>query len=171
MNKILGKIARPFEIGAGIAAIVMMIATAADVFLKYIFNSPSTNVAEVTAYSLMVCIVFLPLGSVELRHEHISADLVVQNLPIRIRNGLYVLSSLIAVAVVAIFIYQTALDAIASTEKLEIQMGSGPIYIWPSKWFLPVGFTFLAICLISNAVTCARNLSTFAARSPASEIE
>lgn len=171
MNKALNQVGRLFEIGAGIAAIVMMIATAVDVFLKYIFNSPITNVAEITAYYLMVALVFLPLGSVELRHEHISADLVVQILPTRLRNGLYILSSLIAVAVVAVFIYQTTLDAIASTKKLQIQMGSDPIYIWPSKWFLPIGFTFLAICLLSNAVTCARKFSTYTIHSSAAEIE
>lgn len=171
MKRAMKQMGRFFEIGAGAAAIVMMIVTSADVFLKYVFNSPITNVAEVTAYYLMVGLVFLPLGSVELRHEHISADLVVQVLPTRLRNGLYICTSLIAVAVVAIFIYQTTLDAIASTDKLQIQMGSSPIYIWPSKWFLPIGFTFLAMCLLSNAVTCARNFSTFTTRNQTAEIE
>ena len=50
---------------------------------------------EVVSFYYMVCLVFLPMGYVELKHQHIRVDLIAQRLPQSLQVGLYVLSSLI----------------------------------------------------------------------------
>lgn len=168
IHKALTRLNRPLEFCAALAGVIMMLGTSLDVFLKYAFNHPIENTTEIISYYLMVAIVFLPMGAVELRHENISADLLVQILPTKVRNLIYVAASIIAGAFVLIFVYQTTIDAIKSTKNFELQMGSQPVYIWPSKWFLPFGFAFLAISMFGNAWSCWRNLESF---SPTNEDE
>lgn len=139
----------------------MMVGVSVDVFMKYVFGQPIENMLETVSYYLMVAIVFLPMASVESEHGHISADLVVQALPKRARNYLYLLTTLVGVLIVGLFAYQTAIDAIESTQKREIQMGTQLIYIWPSRWFLPLGFTLLGLAMLRNAYLCVRDIDGF----------
>ena len=49
-----------------------------DVFLKFAFNAPLIGTLETVSYYYMVGAVFLPLGAVELKKEHVHVDLFIQ---------------------------------------------------------------------------------------------
>lgn len=139
-------------IGA-MAATLMMLLVIADVLSSYLLGRQIQNSFEIVAFYLMVALVFLPMGSVELSHEHISTDLVVQAMPASVRLGLYVISQLIGAAFVALLCYQSGIDALQSYARNEMVMGTTMLVTWPSRFFLPVGFGFLVICLLTNAAT------------------
>lgn len=139
-------------IGA-VAATVMMLLVIADAFSSYLLGRQIQNSFEIVAFYLMVALVFLPMGSVELSHEHISTDFIVQAMPASVRLGLYVISQLIGAAFVALLCYQTGVDALRSYARNEMVMGTTMLVTWPSRFLLPVGFGFLVICLLTNAAT------------------
>ena len=140
---------------------LMMIQTVADVIAKYVFNFPILGNLEVIAYYYMTAVVFLPLAIAELRHEHINLDLAVRHLPTRWRNRLFALTSLLAAAFFALLTYQTFHDAVASTARGEILMGSAIITVWPAKWFLPVGFGLGTLAFLVNAASALVRPSEF----------
>ncbi|WP_372921416.1 TRAP transporter small permease [Roseovarius sp.] len=137
-------------IGA-VAATAMILVVIADVLSSYLLGRQIQNSFEIVAFYLMVALVFLPMGSVELSHEHINTDFVVQALPASVRLGLYVFSQLIGAVFVALLCYQTGLDALRSYARNEMVMGTTMLVTWPSRFFLPVGFGFLVLCLLANA--------------------
>ena len=96
----------------------------------------------------MVLVVFLPLAYVELRHEHINADLFVRLMPVRVRRVVYVFGALVSVAVFGILAWQTLLDAINSWSIDEVIMGSIYVVVWPSKMSLPFGFLAIVLVLL-----------------------
>ena len=148
-------------VGAGACLTLMMIQTVADVIAKYAFNFPILGNLEVIAYYYMTAVVFLPLAIAELRHEHINLDLAVRHLPIRWRNRLFALTTLLAAAFFALLAYQTFRDAVASTMRGEILMGSAIIIVWPAKWFLPIGFALGALALLVNTAKALAMPSEF----------
>lgn len=148
-------------VAAGVCLTLMMIQTVADVVAKYAFNFPILGNLEVIAYYYMTAVVFLPLAIAELRHEHINVDLAVRRLSLRARNRLFALTALLAAGFFALLAYQTYHDAVASTARGEILMGSAIISVWPAKWFLPIGFALGALACLVNMAKALAAPSTF----------
>jgi TRAP-type C4-dicarboxylate transport system permease small subunit len=136
---------------AGLCLVLMMAQMTLDVVLKFAFNAPIQGTLEIVSIYYMVAVVFLPLAIVELRHEHICVDLLVQFLPRRARNFSYVMTALVSAAFFTILGYQTLLDAIAATQRGDILMGGALILTWPSRWALPVGFFLITFAVLFNA--------------------
>lgn len=131
----------------GAFLVLMMIQIVVDVIMRGVFNAPIEGNLEVVSVYYMVGVVFLPLAMVELRHEHISAELFVVMLPHRLRSYLYAAGCVIALVFFAVLGFQTLLDALNATEINEMLMGSIFVVIWPSRWMLPVGFFMIACCI------------------------
>ncbi len=146
---------------AGLCLSLMMLQIVIDVSMKYIFNSPIEGNLEVVSFYYMVGVVFLPLAMVELRHEHINVDLFVQMLPKRGRSYVYVFGCGVSLVFFGVLAYQTFLDAIHATRINEIMMGSIYVTVWPSRWFLPIGFILIGLAIVVHAVKALRDPLVF----------
>ena len=143
---------RPAAFAASLMLLAMMVAVTADVVTDLVVGRPITNVIEIVSVYLMVAIVFLPLGQVELRNDHIGADILADRLPRRIRTGLYVAVTLVSVAFVLVLFYQSLIDALKAMDRREMIMGTRLLYVWPSRFSLPIGFFLFAVALVANMV-------------------
>ena len=152
---------------AGACLLLMMLQMVADITLKAVFNEPIEGNLEVVSYYYMVAVVFLPLGLVELEHEHIHVDMFVRPLPPAARNIVYVGANLVAIVFVGLLAYQTFLDALRATEIDEVVMGTILVPIWPAKWALPVGFVSLILALLANIARALADLKGFEPRQQA----
>lgn len=132
---------------AGISVVLMMLQTVADVLMTDIFGRPIEGNLEISSIYHMVIVVFLPLAMVELRHENISADILVRLFPPRVQQVVYALGQLVCAVFFAILAYQTWQDAVNAWRINEIMMGSTYVTIWPARFALPLGFT--AVMLVS----------------------
>ena len=147
--------ARALAFVAGVGLILMMLQTVIDVVMKNVFGAPIEGNLEIVSVYHMVALVFLPLAIVELKHEHISVDLVVRLFPLPLRRTTETLSYLISALFFGILAWQTWLDAIEAWRIGEILMTSILITIWPAKFSLPVGFAAVMLASLLHAWAAA----------------
>lgn len=152
-------IANTLGLIAGAAIFLMMIQTVADVAMKNFFGAPIEGNLEIVSVYHMVAIVFLPLALVELKHEHISVDLVVRVLPPWMRRVTDTFAYLVCTMFFTMLAWQTWVDAIKSYEIGEILMTSILITIWPAKFSLPIGFSAVALATLLHAWQAATDPS------------
>lgn len=137
-------------LGGG-TVLLMLLQTVADVAMANLAGQPIPGNLEIISLYHMVALVFLPLAFVEMRHEHISVDLVVRLLPRAAQRAILVGSYLVSAAFFAVLFYQTLLDALASWRLGEITMGAIYVTIWPAKFALPIGFFAILLMVLLHA--------------------
>jgi len=135
----------------GVALMLMMIQTVADVVADQFFSRPIPGNLEVISVHHMVLVVFLPLAFVERRHEHIQVDLVYQLMPRAVQRIILVLGYLLSAGFFAILTWRTWGDALRSLAKNEMMMGNVYVIIWPAKFVLPIGFGAIGLMVLLHA--------------------
>lgn len=145
------KLAQALALIAGVSLGLMMIQTVVDVLMNNIFRHPIEGSMEIISMYYMVLVVFLPLALVELRHEHINADLFVRLLPHGVQRAIYSLGALVSAVFFSLLAWQTGKDALQSLSINEVVMGSIYIPVWPAKFALPIGFAAIVLALLLHA--------------------
>ena len=136
---------------AGAALLLMMVQTAADVFMANVFGRPIEGNLEIISTYYMVLVVFLPLALVELRHEHINVDLFVRLLPEGMRRSVNAFGYLVSALFFGILAFQTWNDAVHAWRIDEVRMGAIYVTIWPAKFALPLGFGAIMLAILLHA--------------------
>lgn len=135
-----------------IPVLAMMVQVTLDVMLKYLFRLPIQGTLEITAYYYMVSIVVLPMAFVELTRQSIAVDLFYQMLTPRIQVGvtlLVLIVSAIGYGGLALVSIPTAME---SFHRREIAMGVVSIFIWPTRFLLPIClFLTMVVCVMHTA--------------------
>lgn len=130
--------------------LLMMGHITVDVIVRYVFNGSMIGTLETVSFYYVVLAVFLPLGYVELKNEHIRVDLFAQMMPNWAQLALYILACIAGLVFFGMLAWQSGIDAIRSTQRLETIMSNFLFYIWPSRWALPVGFAGMCLAILSN---------------------
>ena len=130
-----------------VCLLLMMGHVVLDVFLRFLFNSPLIGTLETVSYYYMVGAVFLPLGAVELKKEHVHVDLFIQFFSPRLKLLTLCIANIFGIIYFGGLFYQTLLDAITSFGYKETIMSNFLFYVWPSRWALPVGFIAMSLAL------------------------
>lgn len=144
---------------AGVAVLLMLLQTVTDVAMANLAGRPIPGNLEIISLYHMVVLVFLPLAFVEMRHEHISVDLVVRLLPRPAQRAILVVSYLVSAVFFAVLFYQTLLDALGSWRLGELTMGAIYVTIWPAKFALPAGFLAILLMVLLHAWKAASDPS------------
>lgn len=95
----------------GFAILVMMLVTIADVFMRYVFNSPLGSNMDITQMS-MVVVVFSALAYCGWTGGHVAVDILTDVLPKPILKPLSVLGNFIGGVLVLAMAWQSLLAAI-----------------------------------------------------------
>ncbi len=131
-----------------IPVLAMMVHVTLDVTLKYLINTPIQGTLEITAYYYMVSIVVFPMAFVELTRQSIAVDLFYKLMPRKaqiVLTAFVLLFSALGYGGLGVISWP---EAISSFEKREIVMGSVNIFIWPSRFLLPLSlWVAMAVCL------------------------
>lgn len=136
---------------------LMMAHITVDVIVRFGFNGAMVGTLETVSFYYVVLAVFLPLGYVELKNEHIRVDLFVQMMPGWAQLALYILACALGLVFFGMMTWQSSLDAIRSTARAETIMSNFLFYIWPSRWALPVGFAGICLAILSNLLRAIRH--------------
>ncbi len=129
----------------------MMVQTVVDVTKNNLFGAPIEGNLEIMSVYHMVALVFLPLAIVELKHEHINVDLLVQLFPRGLRRVTDTLGYLVSAGFFGMLTWQTWIDAVESWRMGELLMTSILITIWPAKFSLPIGFAAVMLASLLHA--------------------
>lgn len=134
---------------AFLAGFLMMVHVSVDVIARSVFNRPIEGTSEIVTYWYMVTAAFLPWMWLAKTDGHIKVDLFVQILPRAVAFWLDVVVKLGLVTYLALFTWQTTLQAIRQTGRGEVQQ-AGTLYIpvWPTRWLLPIAGGLMALWVL-----------------------
>lgn len=145
-------VAKSAMVLAALFLVLMALHVSLDVGLRYLFGKSFTGTLEFVSFYYMVAVVFLPLAYVELQREHISVDVLVGRLPPVAQLTLYLFASTLGLLYFGMLCYQSYLDAVRATVRMETAMANFIFYLWPSRWALPVGFAAMCLAIIANMI-------------------
>ncbi|WP_010628933.1 TRAP transporter small permease [Halomonas sp. KM-1] len=141
---------------AALFLLLMALHVTLDVALRYLFGKSFPGTLEVVSFYYMVAVVFLPLAYVELKREHISVDVLVGRLPASLQLILYLFACSLGLLYFGMLCYQSYLDAMRATTRMETAMANFRFYLWPSRWALPVGFGAMMLAIFANMLKALR---------------
>lgn len=152
-TKALNKAAREVSVvlhsvGVGVLA-VMMLLTAADVILRYVFNRPILGSFELTEYMMAIVVAFT-LAYCYVVKEHVAVDLVVSRFSQRTQAIIDTITSLVGFGIFCVITWQCVLQTI-------ILLNSG---LTSAVLSIPA-FPFVAVVALGSAVLSLAILASF----------
>jgi TRAP-type C4-dicarboxylate transport system permease small subunit len=159
-GKLFGRAGDLLAVVAGIILILMMLHITLDVLLRYFFTFPLHDTVEIVSTYYIVAIVFLPLALVERLNSHIVVELLTQHLPRRAQELLIACVSLASAAYFAAFAWRTGQDAVQKYAIGEVMLGTAPITVWPTRFYLPIGCGLITLVLLYKSIRLFRGDST-----------
>jgi TRAP-type C4-dicarboxylate transport system permease small subunit len=151
MKKVLRWLEYPIHLLMWIGLIcgtLMMLQVTADVTGRF-FNHPLVGTNEIVSGYYMILIVYLPWAYITRNDNHVCADIFVRFIPPAVMVWLEVCIKMLTLVYVSVFAWQTFVRAIQQTRAGEsIQVASGYLAIWPSRWALPLAGGLMAIYLV-----------------------
>lgn len=132
---------------------LMMLQVTLDVLLKHFFNAPVPMTLEMVASYYMVALIFLPLGDVTRRTEHLEVELFTQKLPARILAWFKLFGCVFGLAYVAVMFNQGVDKALKATTRGEVwETATLDLQVWPARWLLPIGCALMFVWLLLQAI-------------------
>ncbi|MFC2000926.1 TRAP transporter small permease subunit [Chloroflexota bacterium] len=134
---------------ATVIIMVLMFLTTADVFGRYVLNSPIVGVYEASEV-FMVGIVFLGIAYIQRMKGHVSVEIISSWLPQRAQLGLEIFGYLLGFLFMAVIAWQSGALAWKAFVTHDHTHGLIKIPLWPGKSFVPIGASLLCIRLIAS---------------------
>jgi TRAP-type C4-dicarboxylate transport system permease small subunit len=126
----------------------MMLHITVDVLCRYLFALSLHGTVEIVSTYYIVAVVFLPLALVERLNAHIVVELLSQHLPRRAGELLIAGVALISAAYFGAFTWQTWGDAVQKFRVGEVILGTVPVTVWPTRFYLPIGCGLITLVLV-----------------------
>ncbi len=138
---------------AGSIMMLMMLQVTLDVLLKHFFNSPVPMTLEMVSSYYMVALIFLPLGDVTRRSEHLEVELFTQHLPSRRLAWFKLFGCVFGLVYVAFMFVQGVQKALKETNRGEVwETATLDLQVWPARWLLPIGCALMFVWLVLQAI-------------------
>lgn len=116
----------------------------ADVFMRYVFNSPIQGQLELSELMLPI-IVFMGLSYTQATHGNIGMDLVLDALPPKPRHYATMAALLISIFICSVLAYFSAKNALQLWRYDDVTMTPPYVKTWPSAAAIPLGFFLVAV--------------------------
>lgn len=148
LNKLVYPAARVLHsAGVGILALLMLL-TAGDVTLRYVFNRPIVGSFDLTEY-MMAIVVSFGLAYCAFFRGHVSVDIIVSRLPQRIQAAIDSITSLLSIILFTLITWQGYVYM-----KLLFDSGLESTVLliprFPFAGLVCLGSAFLTIVLLAN---------------------
>jgi TRAP-type C4-dicarboxylate transport system permease small subunit len=128
----------------GLLLALMMFITAADVFLRYVFNRSIAGAVELNEV-LLILVVFFSVAQAAVRKDHVRVELLVSKLPVTLQPILNVVSDTVVFCLAFLIAWQAALFALDKWEKgLTTAVLAIPIY----PFIVLFALSIVLFCLI-----------------------
>ena len=153
--KILKSIGTAFNFGAvEISAWIALILTCLvsfDVILRYIFKQSIPGSMEITQ-ALMTFMVYLVLGAVQEKKDHIRIDFFIERIPPKVRKYWEVVVCIVGLAFLAFLLIYVWESFYSSFEMKEYYGGQIRIPIYPARAAIFVGVGLMIVAFLQDIV-------------------
>ena len=116
----------------------------ADVFMRYVFNSPIQGQLELSELLLPI-IVFLGLSYTQATHGNIGIDLMLDMLPPKARHYATMAALLVTIFICVVLGYFSAKNALQLWQYDDVTMTPPYVKTWPSAASIPLGFFLVSV--------------------------
>jgi len=145
----LTRISTLFNTLAGVAVVVMMLLTCADVLLR-LMRRPIPGTYELVGF-LGTVIVSFALALTSLEKGHIAVEILMEKLPARVQAGIETVTSLIGASLFSLLAWQSLIYAMDMRQSGEISVTlTMPIY--PFIFGIAAGSALLVLVLLADSL-------------------
>jgi len=152
----LPKFTKMFGVLAAFSILLIMIMVSADVFFRYVFNSPIIGAMEFSLM-LMIAVIYFGLGYTEISNRHIVIDLFYKKLNIKYQYIISKINCIILLTISSILFWHSFADFLYSYEINEILPGMASFPKYPSKLCLSLGVLIYIFVILSKLFSRRNN--------------
>lgn len=142
-----------------IAVMGLGLVITANVLIRTLFNSGVPDTTFIVA-ELMVAAVILPLAATTAARAHIAVELIANQMPVRIHDGLIVFGSIFGLLAFAPLIWAGWREAAHAFEAGSFFFGELHLPKWPGRVIFLIGISF---CWLRLAVMVVKDIHTMRA--------
>ncbi|MBU2644953.1 TRAP transporter small permease [bacterium] len=124
--------------------VIIMLLSATDVVMRYVFHAPIRWAFEFISQYLMVAVFFLALSETHGRRQHISVDLLVRKLGPRAKSAAALPGSIMALGFFGVLWWIGVLQTLEAWNRDLVIFGAVQWPKWLALIFLPIGVGLLA---------------------------
>lgn len=147
---------RIFRIIASIGIVIMMLHILANVFTRYLFNSPLPNTLEYVSFWYLPIVSVLGFVLAKQANEFIDAPLIFDKLTWGNRRILVIMFSGMGLVVCSAYTYFTFVNEALHGLKVQTTGGVSSLPIWPVFFLVPVIFAILAVIYLVDLIKAVR---------------
>ena len=132
--------------------LVMVIVSAGNASVRYLFNASSNAWLEVQWYLFSV-VFLLSAGYTLLKNEHIRIDVIAGRMSRRVQLWIDILGTLLFLFPMALLILKLSWPMVVESYfRQEMSSDAGGLLRWPVKAMIPVGFSLLLLQGLSELI-------------------
>ena len=154
--RIVKKFTKIFGLLAAFSILLIMISVSADVFFRYVFNSPIMGAMEFSLM-LMIAVVYLGLGYTEISDRHIVINLFYKKLNLKYQRIISKINCVILLIITSILFWHSFENFLYSFEINEILPGMASFPKYPSKFCLSLGVLIYILVILSKLFSMKNN--------------
>jgi TRAP-type C4-dicarboxylate transport system permease small subunit len=146
------RVNRIFVALAGSLMVIMAFLQTYGSMRRYLFNSPEPVSYEFSRMFLLLSFV-LAIAAVERQDRFLRCDLLLDRFPDTIRNIVSnIISPIAGITFFGIITWISFGDALRALEIGQVSQSSWPVPLFPVKIWIPIGYGFLCLLLLSRLV-------------------
>jgi len=137
---------------AGICFVMIVLITAVDVAMRYVFNAPLIWAFELISDYLMVAIFFLAIGATQRFNQNIGVDILVRRLPERPRAALAAACLVLVLGYIGLVGHAGWYVFADAWSNGDVLAGAIAWPRWPALLLVPIGCGLLVLRLIVDLI-------------------
>ena len=153
---VLTKFTKIFGILAAFSILLIMIMVSADVFFRYVFNSPIMGAMEFSLM-LMIAVVYLGLGYTEISDRHIVIDILYKKFNQKYQRIISKINCIILLVISTILFWHSFADFLYSFKINEMLPGMASFPKYPAKFCLALGVLIYIFVILSKLFSIRHN--------------
>ena len=128
----------------GVAALMLLVA--ADVIMRFFFNSPIPGTLHISEY-VLVTAVYCGVAYCAVVKGHVKFDLLILKIPVKVRLIVDSITSLICLGVIFILVWSSVLTFKHSWTSGEVSLDNLQVPAWPFRGAVVIGVSMLCLVL------------------------
>lgn len=159
-DRVLQKCSAALGVVAAGSLVVLMVATVADVLVRWITRSSLPGMIEI-AETALVASVFLGLAWTSIQGGHVAVTIVTDRMPPRLARAVSTLVWALSAGLLAWMSVALFVRAAQSTSASETRFGLVQWPIWPMRWIIAVGVVLWTVVAVVNLVRALRGRTPY----------